>query len=49
MECSLYALFMKCHIGGSGPDDANNKTYDKRLTGANLYTNTDQVIALAFL
>ena len=39
---------MKCHIGRRWtPMMLIIKAYDKRLTGANLYTNTDQVIAMA--
>ena len=47
-ECSATAVIYEVPYWETvDPDDANNKDYDKRLTGANLYTNTDQVIAMA--
>ena len=47
-ECSVTAVIYEVPYWETvDPDDANNKAYDKRLTGANLYTNTDQVIAMA--
>lgn len=47
-ECSVTAVIYEVPYWETvDPDDANNKAYDKRLIGANLYTNTDQVIAMA--
>lgn len=47
-ECSATAVIYEVPYWETvDPDDVNNTAYDKRLTGANLYTNTDQIIAMA--
>lgn len=47
-ECSATAVIYEVPYWDTvDPSDSNNKEYDKRLTGANLYTNTDQVIAIS--
>jgi hypothetical protein len=47
-ECSATAVIYEVpYWETQDPNDSNNTAYDKRLTGSNLYTNTDQVVAIA--
>lgn len=46
-ECSVTAVLYEVpYFETEDPNDPNNKEYDKRLTGANLYTATDQIVAI---
>lgn len=47
-ECSATAVIYEVPYWETvDPKDPNNTAYDKRLTGVNLYTNKDQIIAMA--
>lgn len=46
-ECSATAVLYEVpYFETEDPNDPNNTEYDKRLTGVNLYTATDQIVAI---
>lgn len=46
-ECLVSAVLYEVpYFETEDPKDANNEAYDKRLTGVNLYTATDQIVAI---
>lgn len=46
-ECSVTAILYEVpYFETEDPKDPNNASYDKRLTGSNLYTAADQIVAI---